>query len=123
MKVFAYGSNLSRERLLKRVPSAKFLGCARLNGYLFRFHKRSIDGSGKANAFYTGRDSDYVWGAVFECSSEDIQALDRAEGLGSGYNEENATVAFEDGVAAHEFWRSNSHRQRRCRLTVNLSHG
>jgi gamma-glutamylcyclotransferase (GGCT)/AIG2-like uncharacterized protein YtfP len=87
MKYFAYGSNMSTPRLRERVPSCEFVTTAKLHGYQLRFHKRSIDKSSKCNALYTGVDTDIIWGTVFNIAIVDKKALDRAEGLGRGYNE------------------------------------
>ncbi len=53
----AYGSNMSTARLRKRMPSCKPLGIATLPGHALRFHKRSMDKSGKCNAFASGNDN------------------------------------------------------------------
>ena len=82
-------------RLRRRVPSATFVSVAKLSGHSFRFHKRSIDGSAKADAFETGNPSDFIWGVIFEIDERQKQALDDAEGLGEGYEEKLATVLDE----------------------------
>lgn len=96
---FAYGSNLSRERLRRRAPSARFLGSARLRGYELRFHKRGADGSGKADVFRTDRPEDVVWGALFEIDGRHKDDLDRYEDLGRSYREARLPVRTpDDGV-------------------------
>lgn len=79
---FAYGSNMSTSRLRtpQRAPSATIRSVGRLPGHDLRFHKRSEDGSGKADAFQTKRSDDVVWGVVFECSDADLHSLDLCEG-------------------------------------------
>jgi hypothetical protein len=62
------------------------------------FHKLGKDGSGKCNAYFTDNDEDYIWGALFEIDSIEKGALDRAEGLGFGYNEKLVQV---DGLDGH----------------------
>ncbi|HZF30560.1 MAG TPA: gamma-glutamylcyclotransferase family protein [Gammaproteobacteria bacterium] len=79
VKYFAYGSNMSTQRLRERTPSAIARGAGYLVGYDLRFHKRSTDGSGKADALYTGRAEDVVWGVVFELAEAELAALDTAE--------------------------------------------
>ena len=64
-------------------------------GHVFRFHKRSTDGSGKGDTFSTGNAADVVWGAIFDIDPRQ-RALDTAEGLGHGY-EERTTTVFEAG--------------------------
>jgi cation transport regulator ChaC len=98
MIYFAYGSNMSTGRLRHRVPSCQRLAIARLLGYELRFHKRSIDGSGKCNAFHTGNENVSVIGVVFEMSKQEKEKLDRSEGLGSGYHEQIVRVGLMDGA-------------------------
>ncbi|MGH6964303.1 MAG: gamma-glutamylcyclotransferase family protein [Phenylobacterium sp.] len=91
---FAYGSNMSTARLRERMPSCKPLGLATLPGHALRFHKRSVDGSGKCDAFAVdGADS--VIGVLFSFDPTERAALDKAEGLGNGY--EHATVTVING--------------------------
>ena len=97
MKSFAYGSNLCRGWLLNRVPSATYEVVAQLPEHQLRFHKRSKDGSGKADAHYTGDKNDNVWGLVVNVPDSERGALDRAEGLNHGYEERKVTVHDEEG--------------------------
>jgi hypothetical protein len=46
---FAYGSNMSHRRLQARIPAARCLGAAHLDGFRLTFDKAGRDGSGKAN--------------------------------------------------------------------------
>lgn len=79
-------------RLRDRVSSAKAVAVAQLYGHRFAFEKRSNDGSAKGNAAETKRDSDFVWGVVFDIDLAQKPDLDRAEGLGHGYSEKMVTV-------------------------------
>ena len=94
MLYFAYGSNMCAGRLRGRVPSAQFRFVAQLPNHTLRFHKRSTHGSGKRNAYCTGDTKDSIWGVVFEIRDDERPALDRAEGLGHGYD--HATVIVID---------------------------
>ena len=85
--IFAYGSNMCEHRLRTRVPSTKLATIAKLPGHQLRFHKRSNDGSAKCDAHETGNAADEVWGVVFRIDAADKPKLDRAEGLGHGYDE------------------------------------
>ena len=81
---FAYGSNLSRQRLRARVPAAVEMGVARLPHWALCFDKHGRDGSAKASirrAF--GQE---VWGAVYRIDPENRAPLDAAEGLGIEYS-------------------------------------
>jgi len=97
MLYFAYGSNMCTGRLRQRVRSASQPFVARLAGHTLRFHKRSTDGSGKADAFSTGVETDCVWGVVFEIDEAEKPLLDVAEGAGKGYHEEAVTVTDAEG--------------------------
>lgn len=92
MYYFAYGSNMCTGRLRCRVPSAKPLFVSPLYGYRLRFHKRSSDRSGKADAEFTGNQADVVWGVVFEIDGHEKSNLDQAEGLGRGYDEKEINL-------------------------------
>lgn len=74
---FAYGSNMNTTRLQSRIPSAKFLCCARLQDMCLIFNKKSVDGSGKANIL--NKPDGIVWGAMFEVDSEQMEQLDNIE--------------------------------------------
>ena len=97
MLSFSYGSNMSLARLRERVPSATFIAVATLPAHRLKFHKIGLDGSGKCDAESTGNVDDRVIGAVFRISGDQKPALDRKEGLGSGYNEKEVDVVTEDG--------------------------
>lgn len=93
---FAYGSNMSTARLRKRMQSCKRLGTATLPGHTLRFHKRSIDKSGKCNAFASG-DNENVVGVLFSFDPAERSKLDVAEGLGRGYAHARVTIINEAG--------------------------
>lgn len=93
---FAYGSNMSTARLRERMPSCRPLGVATLPGHTLRFHKRSVDRSGKCNAFATGNE-DSVIGVLFSFDPAERAALDRAEGVGNGYEHATVTVVNDKG--------------------------
>jgi hypothetical protein len=98
MKYFAYGSNMLEERLKapNRIPDASFLAVGNVQGYSLKFHKKSRDGSGKCNIVRTNCVSDIVYGIVFEFSENGLDALDRAEGVGSGYHKDSVFVKYAD---------------------------
>lgn len=97
MYYFAYGSNMSTSRLQKRVPSAMALGCYALSGHDLRFHKSSKDGSGKCDAYSTKNELDIIYGVLFKIDPKEMPALDKAEGLGLGYDQKEITVTDSDG--------------------------
>lgn len=81
---------------MDRVPSATFFSTASLPGHTIAFHKRSTDGSGKADAFRTNKNDDLIWGVIFEISDGEKRRLDRAEGLGNGYDEKVCLLVLPD---------------------------
>jgi cation transport regulator ChaC len=93
---FAYGSNMLTAWLRTRMPSCKPLGIATLPGHALRFHKRSTDKSGKCNAFASGNNTTVI-GVLFSFDPAERAKLDRAEGVGSGYEHAMVTVINEKG--------------------------
>lgn len=96
-RVLAYGSNLCVERMLARAPSARVVATATLSGHALRWHKAGRDGSGKCDAFFTGRDADVVHGVVYEMDGKDKLVLDAFEGLGDHYTEKTVRARTADG--------------------------
>lgn len=96
MLYFAYGSNMSRARLQRRVASAHFVSVATLRQHALRFHKRGADGSAKCDAFFSGAADDQVIGVVFRIEPDEKPTLDRAEGLGTGYQQKSVEVVTAD---------------------------
>jgi cation transport regulator ChaC len=94
---FAYGSNMLTRRLHERTPSA----IAKDVGYVSRrrltFDKVSSDGSGKCDIESTSYQDDRVYGVVFEIARKEKEELDKAEGRGKGYCEEQVVVISSSG--------------------------
>ena len=86
---FAYGSNMLTRRLQhsSRVPSANPIGVGFVEGYHLTFNKRSCDGSGKCDAELTSETTARLYGVIYEIPRSEKFCLDRAEGLGIGYEE------------------------------------
>jgi gamma-glutamylcyclotransferase (GGCT)/AIG2-like uncharacterized protein YtfP len=87
---FAYGSNLSPQRMRERMPGARAQGAALLRGRRLCFDKRGRDGTGKANL----RDdpASFVWGVLY---SFEPDAWARLDGFEPGY--ERVAVEVECG--------------------------
>jgi hypothetical protein len=94
---------MSLARLKQRTPSAKRCGCFKLLAHSLRFHKVGQDKSGKCDAFYTANQSDYILGALFEIDEADKRHLDKAEGLGFGYDEKQVTLINEHNEKVQAF--------------------
>lgn len=96
-EVFVYGSNLFSAKLREAAPSASKRYAARLPEHVLRFQKHSRnDGSGKADAHFTGDRADVVWGAVYSVAESDREALATSEG---GYDRKTVSVVDWDGKA------------------------
>ena len=95
---FAYGSNLSTRRLLRRTPSARAVTRALLRGHQLRWHKKSADGSGKADAWRTGSATDVICGVLFALAPSELSVLDEAESVGVGYDRVPVEVVLPNGL-------------------------
>ena len=69
-----------------------------LPGYKLAFDKISRDGSAKCDCELTGDDNDKVYGVVFAVADIERNALDRAEGVGSGYEPCSVEIETDGGV-------------------------
>ena len=87
---------MSTARLRERMPSCKALGIATLPGHALHFHKRSADKSGKCNAVASGNDNRVI-GVLFSFDPAERAALDKAEGVGNGYEHAMVTVINDKG--------------------------
>ncbi len=85
-------------RLRGKVPSVQFVTVATLVGHRLAFHKVSKkDRSGKCDVQYTDSPEHKVLGGVFEVSDAEKPNLDKAEGLGAGYDEKHVEVVTSEG--------------------------
>jgi len=97
---FSYGSNMLRQRITQRVPSARAVGTAVLRGHVLRWHKAGQDGSAKCDVVPTGSPDDKVHGVVYELLVSEKHLLDAAEGLGHGYDEKQIDLEADGGMQA-----------------------
>lgn len=74
---FAYGSNMSRQQMAVRCPTAAFVGVGRLLGFDF-----FIDGRGVASV--SPKEDCEVFGVLWRLSDGDLLSLDRFEGVSLG---------------------------------------
>ena len=94
MYYFAYGSNMSATRLLRRIPAEK-LGTGVLRGYQLAFTKPGeLDGSAKCDICPSANEDSAVYGVLYDIREEHKPTLDRYEGLGYGYRTENVEIEF-----------------------------
>ncbi len=81
---FAYGSNLFREQMKTRCPMAEPIRAAKLEGYRLVFVGYSKQwGGGVASVKPCDKSS--VQGALYRLTASDEEALDRYEGVPSGF--------------------------------------
>ena len=74
---FSFGSNMSSNRLLARLPNAKRVGTALLKGYKLTFNMAFADGSGKCTIIPTDA---VVYGVVYQITQAEKSVLDEIEG-------------------------------------------
>ncbi|WP_286238344.1 gamma-glutamylcyclotransferase family protein [Neptuniibacter halophilus] len=103
MYYFAYGSNMSRPRLLARIPDAQLQTVAILPQHQFRLHKKGADGSAKADAYLTSDPEDRVYGALYQIAEHEREILDQIEGAGHGYEAKAVEVITADGERVTAF--------------------
>ncbi|OCQ20095.1 hypothetical protein A7985_16785 [Pseudoalteromonas luteoviolacea] len=98
---FAYGSNVSTKRLLKRLPHAQCQGIAELIGYELTFNMLSTDGSAKCDIACTETTANSVFGVVYTLSKEELSILDSIEGV--RYDRASKPVRLKSGevITAH----------------------
>ncbi len=96
---FAYGSNMHSRRLRasERAPSAVTIGIGFVQGRRLTFDKVSQDGSGKCDIEFTNNPNDRAYGVLFKILSAEKPKLDKAEGVGNGYKEQNIRVVTSNG--------------------------
>lgn len=97
---FAYGSNMSHERMKSRVPSAEPACSGRLLKHKLAFDKPSTDLSAKANCEPTTDASDVVHGGIYGILEAELPELDKAEGRGKGYERVNVKVETNGGMVS-----------------------
>ena len=92
---FAYGSNMDPKQMAERCPGARALGRARLDDYRLDFVWDSPGWGGGVGTVLPAR-GDVVWGALWELTDEDEEALDRYEGVAVGaYTKERVDLDAE----------------------------
>lgn len=88
--LFAYGSNMCPGKLALAAKGAVFVDVGLLVGHELRFHKKSDDGSGKADAYATGDPAHVVWGVLFDVPESSWASLVDSE---RGYEAKAIEVA------------------------------
>ncbi len=89
---FAFGSNLSSQRLLERIPAASKHCIANLDGHRLSWRKKGSDHSGKCDIEFTGNSEDSVYGVVYRMTHGEKLELDVYESAGIGYQRREIEV-------------------------------
>jgi gamma-glutamylcyclotransferase len=97
IRYFAYGSNMLTAWLQSRCKSARATGVASAVGFRLAFSKRSKDGSGKAMLVAADGHEALIYGVLYDIDSDEIDALDQAEGRGNGYERVEGFAVRADG--------------------------
>jgi hypothetical protein len=75
-----------------------------LTHHELRFHKISNkDGSAKCDIFETGKQTQIVIGVVFDIPESEKPLLDKAEGLGNGYETKDVAVELHNSIIVEAY--------------------
>lgn len=91
---FAYGSNLSQQKMQRFAPKAEVVAITALQDHLFALVHRWFDGSAKASVL--AEKGARVWGVLYDVSAEELAALDTMERVGREYSRCEMTVYDKD---------------------------
>ena len=83
------------ERLQKRCPSARVRGVATAANWIMNFSKKSRHGCGMATI--EPHPEGQLFGVVFDLDERERPKLDKAEGLGYGYDRDDSFLVEMDG--------------------------
>ncbi|KAL4765044.1 gamma-glutamylcyclotransferase family protein [Aspergillus foveolatus] len=81
---FAYGGNMHLKQMVKRCPSARYLGVAKLHGYRWQINERGYANVVEASVETRERPTT-VQGLCYLIGAEDELKLDRVEGVPNAY--------------------------------------
>ena len=98
---FSFGSNMSSNRLLARLPNAKRVGTAVLKGYELTFDMLFKDGSGKCSICPSAKKDELVYGVIYEISDAEKIILDGIEGAGYDCVDITPTLLTGETINAH----------------------
>ena len=100
---FAFGSNLSSPRLLRRIPAASAHCVATLRQHRLCWHKNGRDRSGKCDIVFSGDIEDIVYGVVYRMTHDERLVLDSYESADFGYARKEVEVTALHGEAIEVF--------------------
>jgi gamma-glutamylcyclotransferase (GGCT)/AIG2-like uncharacterized protein YtfP len=93
---FAYGANMDPSQMTSRVPHARPMGVARLDGFRLEFSVYStVWGGGAANLELDPRA--HVWGVLWEVPEDEMKGLDAYQGHPTFFRREDVSVVGPQG--------------------------
>lgn len=110
MKYFAYGSNMSADRLLERGVNFLSKEKGTLKGYRFLINKKSQKNPNIGFANIIKDENSEVEGILYEVKTEDILKLDKYEGYPKHYRRENHIINNQEAIVyiANDSWTSEN---------------
>ncbi|XP_076157298.1 gamma-glutamylcyclotransferase a [Alosa pseudoharengus] len=105
---FAFGSNLLKERLQLKNPSATFYSTGRLKDYVLRFGLWGESVQGRWNggvATIEENPGAEVWGVVWKLSKDNLASLDKQEEV---YSPMEVSVETDSGLLACRTYQMNN---------------
>ena len=103
LNYFAFGSNLSSARLLRRVPEAAVHSVATLTRHQLCWRKNDRGQSGKCDIEFTDRPDDIVYGVIYLMTHDEKLELDVYETAGFGYDHKQVEVTTICGQSIEAF--------------------
>ena len=93
---FAYGSNMDSRHMKSRVPGARPLGPARLDGFRLAFSVYSTEWEGGAGNLELDPEG-HVWGVLWEIPDDETAGLDGFQGHPTFFRKEDVVVEGPEG--------------------------
>lgn len=95
---FAYGSNMDATHMATRVPAARVVGPARLDGFRLEFNVYSTEWEGGAANLELDQQA-HVWGVLWEVPEDQSGGLDAFQGHPTFFRREDVVVEMGSGPA------------------------
>jgi gamma-glutamylcyclotransferase len=93
---FAYGANVDPAHMATRVPGARAVGPARLDGFRLSFSVFSTEWNGGA-ANLEPDEQAHVWGMLWEIPDDQVHGLDAYRGHPTFFRKEDVVAQTRDG--------------------------
>jgi gamma-glutamylcyclotransferase len=98
LRYFAYGSNMDPRHMVARVPNARALGPARLDGFRLVFNIYSTEWKCGAPNLEPNERA-HVWGVVWEVPEDEARGLDAYQGHPTFFRKEEVLVEGPSGLS------------------------